>query len=295
MTWQLIKRNNIDIDKWNYTVDNSANHHISGLSWYLDVVSPNWYGLVWNDYEIVFPFSKKHQYCIPYFKKHKIKKQLKLYSLISINTDIYISLLETIKKNVLYADFYLENIEFTNDLIKQVRYNYILDLKDIKDLHDVLSSHHLRKIKKIEKLNYQFIHLSNISEYFLDNYLCNSKYLIKLQNIRKIIIALGKCFENKHIGGWWAIKQNDDILSIALTSEYQDTLVLHAFASNEIGKKQGAMHFLIYQIIKQAKNNNISLIDFDGGNNDKMAFFFFCFGGKPYKYVELIFKKYKRS
>ena len=154
-----------------------------------------------------------------------------------------------------------------------------------------MSSHHLRKIKKFEKLNYQFIHLTNISEYFLDDYLCNSKYLIKLKNIRKIIIELGKCFENRKIGGWWAIKQNDDILSIALTSEYQDTLVLHAFASNEIGKKQGAMHFLIYQIIKQAKNNNISLIDFDGGNDDKMAFFYEGFGGKPYKYREIIIKQ----
>ena len=115
--------------------------------------------------------------------------------------------------------------------------------------------------------------------------------MVSAQNIRKIIIALGKCLENKHIGGWWAIKQNDDILSIALTSEYQDTLVLHAFASNEIGKKQGAMHFLIYQIIKQAKNNNINLIDFDGGNDDKMAFFYEGFGGKPYKYREIIIKQ----
>ena len=47
--------------------------------------------------------------------------------------------------------------------------------------------------------------------------MCNSKYLIKLQNIRKIIIALGKCFENRKSGAG-AIKQNDDILSIALIS-----------------------------------------------------------------------------
>lgn len=293
MTWQLINRNNIDIDKWNYAVDNSANYHISGLSWYLDLVAPNWHGLVWNDYEIVFPFSKKKKYCIPYFFQPPMITHLRLFSLISINEDIYLALLETIKKNVWYADFYIEDIEFANDFKKLDRKNYILDLKDITDLHDILSSHHLRKIKKFEKLNYQFIHLTNISEDFLDDYLCNSKYLITLQNIRKIIIALGKCFENKHIGGWWAIKQNDDILSIALISEYRNKLVLHAFASNENGKKQGAMHFLIYQIIKQAQNNGINIIDFDGGNDDKMASFYQGFGGKPYKYIELIYKKIK--
>ncbi|MDD3630502.1 MAG: hypothetical protein PHF55_05725 [Bacteroidales bacterium] len=292
MTWQLIKRANIDENKWNHTVDNSSNHHISGLSWYLDIVAPNWHGLVWNDYEIVFPFTKKKKYFIPYFMQPPMITHLRLYSLISINKDIFLSLLETIKKNVLYADFYLEDIEFANDFKKLDRYNYILDLNDITDLHDVLSSHHLRKIKKFEKLNYQFIHLTNISEYFLDDYLCNSKYLIKLKNIRKIIIELGKCFENRQSGGWWAIKQNDEILSIALISEYQNKLVLHAFASNEIGKKQGAMHFLIYQIIKQAQNNGINIIDFDGGNNYKMAFFYEGFGGKPYKYVELIIKQF---
>lgn len=292
MTWQLIKRANIDENKWNNTVDNSANHHISGLSWYLDIVAPNWHGLVWNDYEIVFPFTKKKKYFIPYFMQPPMITHLRLYSLISINKDIYLSLLETIKKNVFYADFYIEDIEFATDFKKFDRYNYILDLKDITDLHDVLSSHHLRKIKKFEKLNHQFIYLTNISEYFLDDYLCNSKYLIKLKNLRKIIIELGKCFENRQIGGWWAIKQNDDILSIALISEYQNKLVLHAFASNEIGKKQGAMHFLIYQMIKQAQNNGINIIDFDGGNNDKMAFFYQGFGGKPYKYVELIIKQF---
>jgi hypothetical protein len=292
MTWQVIKRANIDENKWNHTVDNSSNHHISGLSWYLDIVAPNWHGLVWNDYEIVFPFTKKKKYFIPYFMQPPMITHLRLYSLISINKDIYLSLLETIKKNVLYADFYIENVEFANDFNKLDRYNYILDFKDITDLHDVLSSHHLRKIKKFKKLNYQFIHLTNISEYFLDDYLCNSKYLIKLKNLRKIIIELGKCFENRQVGGWWAIKQNDDILAIALISKYQNKLVLHAFASNDIGKKQGVMHFLIYQIIKQAQNNGINIIDFDGGNNYKMAFFYEGFGGKPYKYVELIIKQF---
>lgn len=72
---------------------------------------------------------------------------------------------------------------------------------------------------------------------------------------------------------------------------YQNKLVLHAFASNEIGKSKVPC-ILIYQIIKQAQNNGINIIDFDGGNNDKMAFFYQGFGGKPYNYVELIIKQF---
>jgi hypothetical protein len=293
MSWQIIKRNNIDEDKWNYTVKNSANKHISGLSWYLDIVAPDWHGIVWNDYEIVFPFYKKKKYCIPYFLQPSMITHLRLFSIISINNDIYFSLLETIKKNVCFADFYLEDLGFSNNYVKNERRNYVLDLNNVSDIYNVLSSHHLRKIKKFDKFDYQFIQLTNISDEFLDEYLCNSKYLIKLKNIRKIIIELGKIFENKNIGAWWAIKLNDEIQSIALISIYQNQLVLHAFSSIDNGKKKGAMHYLIYQIINLAKNNNVNIIDFDGGNDNKMAFFYEGFGAKPYKYNELIIKKIK--
>ena len=67
MSWQLINRYNINENKWNEVVSLSRSRHITGLSWYLDIVSPQWYGLVWDDYQIIFPFAKKTKLFFPYF------------------------------------------------------------------------------------------------------------------------------------------------------------------------------------------------------------------------------------
>ena len=51
----LIRRNNIDISKWNTCIERSINRRIYACSWYLDMVSNNWEAVVYGDYELVFP------------------------------------------------------------------------------------------------------------------------------------------------------------------------------------------------------------------------------------------------
>lgn len=64
--FQYIKNNYINRNKWNECVSKSINSRVYGLSWYLDIVCKNWDGIIFGDYEAVFPvvfknffFSKK--------------------------------------------------------------------------------------------------------------------------------------------------------------------------------------------------------------------------------------------
>ena len=63
---RLIKRHKIDESKWNQCVKKSINSKVYALSWYLDVVAFSWDGLIYGDYELVFPIVKKNFY---FFKK----------------------------------------------------------------------------------------------------------------------------------------------------------------------------------------------------------------------------------
>ena len=48
--------------QWDDCVLNSVNSKVYALSWYLDIVSDEWNGLVYGDYELVFPIVIKKKY-----------------------------------------------------------------------------------------------------------------------------------------------------------------------------------------------------------------------------------------
>lgn len=292
MSWQLINRYNINENKWNELVSLSRSRHITGLSWYLDIVSPQWYGLVWDDYQIIFPFAKKTKLFFPYFLQPPMITYFRPFSLIDINGEIFQSLISVIKKKVIFADFYIDDLGFKSKYISDCRINYLLRLEDIEDLRSMMSEHHLRKIKKMEKNEPCLIQLTNVPTNFLNDFLCNSPYMLNETELRNIIIKLGKNIEQYQLGGWWGLKIKDTIMAIALISIYHDILVFHSFTANDKGRKSGATHYLIYKIIENFKKSNGKIIDFDGGNEEKMAFFYQGFGGKPYKYLELKIKKW---
>ncbi len=52
---QLISSENIDTQKWNSCIHYAVNGNIGGYSWYLNNISEEWVGLVYKDYEEVFP------------------------------------------------------------------------------------------------------------------------------------------------------------------------------------------------------------------------------------------------
>lgn len=63
---QLLKRYQINEEKYNDCVVNSLQSRIYACSWYLDIVADNWDVLVLNDYEAVMPLPIRKKYGITY-------------------------------------------------------------------------------------------------------------------------------------------------------------------------------------------------------------------------------------
>ena len=61
MEIKYLSHNNIDLKKWDICIQNAYNSLIYAESWYLDIVSPNWEALVYNDYEYVMPLPLKRK------------------------------------------------------------------------------------------------------------------------------------------------------------------------------------------------------------------------------------------
>ncbi len=55
MNLRIVKREDIDKNRWNGCVHYAPNGNVFGYTWYLDSVAREWYGIVEDEYESVFP------------------------------------------------------------------------------------------------------------------------------------------------------------------------------------------------------------------------------------------------
>ena len=78
---RCLKRNEIDVEKYNTCIKNAVQSNIYAFSWYLDIVTDNWAVLVLNDYEAVMPLPWKQKYFIKYVTQPLWTLQLGVFSL----------------------------------------------------------------------------------------------------------------------------------------------------------------------------------------------------------------------
>jgi hypothetical protein len=63
---RVLSRQEIDVKKWDACINESETGQIFGYSWYLDVCCKDWFGLVENDYQAVFPLCSRTKIGIKY-------------------------------------------------------------------------------------------------------------------------------------------------------------------------------------------------------------------------------------
>ena len=63
---QYVKRQHLDVSKYDFCIENSSQSRIYAFSWYLDIVADHWDVLVLDDYEAVMPVPWKKKYGIKY-------------------------------------------------------------------------------------------------------------------------------------------------------------------------------------------------------------------------------------
>ncbi len=148
---QLISRNKIDDSKWNLCVINSAANLGYGHTHYLDAICENsWVGLVFKDYEAVFPLPiKRFLGVIPYIVQPKFCQQLGAFGNNAECTESdfiraipWCFIRVRLHLNPYYQDH--STLGFANETVS-VRTNFILNLHDpvkinkdgLKNIHAV--------------------------------------------------------------------------------------------------------------------------------------------------------------
>lgn len=278
MPYKILHASQIDVSKWNSSIRQHQRSIYSEFYFLNAVCQDNWYGIIWGDYEKVFPFYAKKKWGIfPYLTMPPFCQQFLTNHLTAIDFN---TLLKELKSKYIAIDWRIGQ-NFQLDNIEKKR-NYIIDKstpkKDYSRLvqknltqyyHKIdleISSTELFEFLK-QNEEFQSIHYANFSRQF--------EFLMSCENIKKDIRGI-------RIQG----KLEAAIVSVF----YESTIYLLFPHSSSLAKQQQAMTHLIHSIIS---DNRYNIIDFEGSSIESIARFYSQFGAKEDTYYGFTYRKWK--
>ncbi|MEE9408763.1 MAG: hypothetical protein V3V28_11890 [Polaribacter sp.] len=278
---QYIKRENIDVAKYDVCIENSIQSRIYAYSWYLDIVADNWGVLVLNDYEAVMPIPWRVKYFIKYVSQPDFCQQLGVFSKKEISEILQKKMTQEIPNKFLKVILNFNSANFSTPKMK-LRKNYVLELNtDYSRILKSFSKGRKHAVKKSEKnhlyiKNTTIIELIKMKREFYKHETFSSEIIERLSyyllsNKKGFILGVYK--EEALLGGGLFLKSNNRI-----------TYLFSSF--NSEGRKLQAASFLINNIIKRYVNSNF-VLDFEGGNLPNIGSFFKSFGSKNEMYYQL--------
>lgn len=286
---KYIAHQNLDYRKWDACITDAFNGIIYAYSWYLDVVSPGWDGLVEGDYETVMPLTKGRKYGINYLYQPFFCQQLGVFSIKKLDAAVVEQFLSSIPGSFRFIEINLNtfNKVSSGTFIGKRNVTYELDLIRMYDkIQKAYATNTRRNIKKSSDAGVYLAKGNDpvqLVEIFRQNKI---RELEKIKepdytNLQKIMtLAL-----NHKIGQLYlAFNEKHEICAGAffITSHRKSIMLLSA--STREGKDKSAMFAVIDGFIKVNAERNITL-DFEGSNVEGIARFYGSFGAKPCDYT----------
>lgn len=287
MNIAYLRRSQIDIEKWDSCIEQSDNRLVYAQSWYLDIVSPQWSGLVGDNYLAVMPLPTKTKYGIPYFYQPPFTQQLGLFDTSKVHNDSIID--EFIRKIPLrpyrlhingYHRPQRNGIEQPNyTLYLGRKYDEIFSRFDTNTLRNINKAH--KSGVSVERYDSASVENSDITDKFIEFYLSTPKpYEVS------DIDVFTKLIRETHLRGrmifYFAYIDEVPIAALALLWSGK-RMIYFCPISSEYGKQCSAMFLIVNQIMVDYQDTDTTL-DFEGSRIEGIARFYRGFGAKlePY-------------
>ena len=286
----------IDKTKWDYCINHSINKKVYALSWYLDIVSKNWGGLVYKDYQLVFPVVFKK---LLFFKKvyqPPFCQQLGSFSFsqdLLENNTIINSILNFLHKNYYKFQFSVNHDVacYWSQYLCSSNFKYInrvnLELNLHKPYQDIFANYHInhkRNLKLSASQNFMIQSSKDISG-FVHFYRRHIGNKLMLNNSAYFIMhsLIKKCFENNQGNLLSLSDHHNNLLGYVFFISYQNRDILLFNVSDKTKNNNTMLALIDYYI----QNNHNKLIDFEGSNIPGVKRFYKGFGAIEKNYIHI--------
>lgn len=275
MQIKLLKHQEIDFDRWDFTISNARNTLPYAYSAFLNLVSPSWEALITEDYKFLMPLPVKKFFFVKYVAQPPFCQQLGIFSEDDIEQEILKKFLDKVPYPILSYNF--NEWIFVNDARKNP--NYVLDLSHSKEeLFNRFSKNTWRNIAKAKKCNLTFdAELSNKD--FFDFFRKNDNK-IGLRFEKQMSVFRGRCYGVRNSWG--------KLVAAVFCLQTKDRLIYLAPVSSEEGKNSSAMFLLVYRLIDMYSD---IILDFEGSRIEGIARFYKGFGAEQRTYYTIGYAK----
>jgi hypothetical protein len=310
---KLLSRNEIDDNQWNELINTCSYGYCYALTWYLDIVSPNWKALIFlqnGDYQVVMPLPIATTFGIDYVKQPLFCQQLGIFSKNSDNISeipdkVFLEFFATLFQHYNYVAEYSFNIG--NGIIDFSQKHLSGDLKP-PDRCFLLHTHLLnlqqdyttiyKNYNKDRKLNLKRAKLSqtNIIESqdinpLIEIFITETEHKIKggvhvqaYDLLRKVYQAL---LDRNIAKIYYIINQQQEIESGILLVFSQRKIIYLFNAAKTKYRKNNGRTLLIDHVLQLYANKEYDYFDFESPEIKDISDFYQSFGAKPFPFLQI--------
>ena len=287
---KYIKREDLDIDKYNACIASATNSRIYALSVYLDIVADNWDVLIKDDYRSVMPLPWRSKYLIKYIYPPNWTQQLGIFSEDKIDTELVNKFLKAIPSKYLKT-----TIQFNSDCTVSphiLRSNYILSLN--KTYFEISSNYRKDRKDRLKKFLNQKLEIKEETQ-FLDLIELFKRDYGGIENLETLNFSkLNQLSTTAALNPSILKVYNEKSELISGSLFLRDTQRLYyLFSANNVeGKKRQANSGILDYVIRQYAGSDYTL-DFEGSMIPGIASFFKSFGSNEESYYQYSRKLWK--
>ncbi|OQB29092.1 MAG: hypothetical protein BWY08_02214 [Bacteroidetes bacterium ADurb.Bin174] len=272
----------INKKNWDELILQADNGLVYALSWYLDSISPQWEALISNDLKYIMPVPIKYKYKLPYVIQPPMAQQLGVFGKAPVPIEIVRMFIKNLPSysyqiNLNHANLYPKSFQMPN---------YVLPLTDsYNKLSKSFSKNTVRNIQKAEKNELKIVHDYNVDDFLKLYESVNRKYKSLDLGMMHALITQGlerDIFQIKAVSN-----KKGDVTAALCYTLFKDRFTYLIPVSNEQGKKDSAMFYLVDHLIRQTAGQD-KILDFEGSSIHGVARFYRGFGAEnqPYHIIK---------
>jgi hypothetical protein len=279
--------NEIERKHWDECVSGADNRLVYALSWYLDIVSPDWEALILDDYRAVMPLTWKKKFGVKYLVQPPFCQQLGVFGKYDDcrNADPFM--------NEIPGKFKNKRIHFNRDnsiqiqgikIIERTNFELRLDA-DFNTLFDNYSTIHKKNIKTGRNRKISVDRSSDIRQFYdfvMQNH--REKFTINDRSARILQQILDVSADKDSFELYFALSEERKIIAAIYLLRSFERYILLLTPSTEFGSRNRAVYLLIDHFIRIHSNRH-EILDFEGSSIEGIAKFFKGFGATATKFI----------
>jgi len=289
--FKIVENKDIDRAKWDRLLLANPHSFPYSLSWYLDIVSPNWKALIVDDYAYAIALPHRKKWGFSYVFPPEFTQQMGIFGSKPASSELVFKTIRALAKEFRFIELNLNEKNELNQVSsifnKRWRRNYELDLsKDYESMYAGFHKNTQRNIKKALKAGLK-IKATDKGERMIEAFKENKAQKIKGKKISyQLLDQIIKEGLKRNAIELYDLLNEEEYLGSALFLNSSGRKVFLFSSITEAGRKNSAMFFLINEIIKRNQNQHL-ILDFEGSDNLKLATFYKRFGAKEKLYLHL--------